>query len=411
MAGTGFDAATIEVVDLDTKERKVVHRGGTYGRYVSTGHVVYANAGTLFAMPFDLDALEATGSAAPVVENVTTNGQGGAQFGFSETGMLAYSRGTAATSNPERTLTWVDLEGNTEPLSFEPRGYAWPHLSPEEDRIAVEIRVGGEFHIWILDVATGTSQPLTFEGNNARPVWSPDGQWVYFGSDWGGDYDIFRRHADLSADAARLFEAEGTQYPHSISIDGNLLMFGDIPVGGNPDIGMISLDGDAEPRMLIETEHITEDPSISPDGRWFAFGSNETGNDQIHVQEIETGSRRTISTGGGTFPVWSRDGTEIFYQSGPGQLSVVEVTGETEPVFSAPRSLFEVAGFRRWYDVTADGQRFLGVLPTGSVATETTGEPRHSPYQRRHQLVRGVEAAGADRRLPMIGTSLDCAQR
>ncbi|MCH7826178.1 MAG: protein kinase, partial [Acidobacteria bacterium] len=93
VAGNGFDAATIEVVDLETKERKVVHRGGTYGRYVPTGHLVYANAGTLFAMPFDPGALEATGSAAPVVENVTTNGQGGAQFGFSETGMLAYSGG------------------------------------------------------------------------------------------------------------------------------------------------------------------------------------------------------------------------------------------------------------------------------------------------------------------------------
>ncbi len=374
VADSGFDAATIEVVDLETRERKVVHRGGTYGRYVPTGHLVYANAGTLFAMPFDLDALEATGSAAPVVENVTTNSQGGAQFGFSETGVLAYSRGTGAASGAEYTLTWVDREGNTEPLSFEPRGYGWPHLSPEEDRIAVEIREGG-FHIWILDLATGTSQPLTFEGNNLRPVWSPDGQWVYFGSDRGCAFDIFRRRADLSADAERLFEAEGQQWPNSISIDGNLLMFRDIPVGGNPDIGMISLDGNAEPRMLIETEAATFDPSISPDGRWFAFVSNETGSNQIQVQEIETQRRRTISTGGGIIPVWSRDGTEIFYWSGPGQRSVVEVTGETEPVFSAPRPLFEVTGMHNQYDVSGDGQRFLGMMRVGAAATDTAAEP------------------------------------
>ena len=367
VAGNGFDAATIEVVDLDTKERKVVHRGGTYGRYVPTGHLVYANAGTLFAMPFDLDAREATGSAAPVVENVTTNRQGGAQFGFSEIGMLAYSRGAAATtSDSENTLTWVDREGNAEPLSFEPRGYFIPRISPEEDRIAVEILEGGERHVWILDVATGTSQRLTFEGtNNGSPVWSPDGEWVYFVSDRGGDPDIFRKRADLSADAELLHEADGAQVPHSISSDGSVLMFHE--VAGPPDIGMLSLDGDPEPRMLIETEPATFLPSISPDGRWFAFASNETGSNQIHVQEIETGRRRTISTGGGNSPVWSRDGTEIFYRSGPGQISVVEVTGETEPVFSARRQLFEVSGLLRSYDVTADGQRFLGVLPVGTV--------------------------------------------
>ena len=106
-------------------------------------------------------------------------------------------------------------------------------------------------------------------------------------------------------------------------------------------------------------------PSIFPDGRWFAFVSNETGSNQIHVQEIETGRRRAISTGGGNRPVWSRDGTEIFYRSGEGQQSVVEVTREPELSFSAPRPLFEVTGLQTEYDVTADGQTFLGMMRTG----------------------------------------------
>jgi len=253
-------------------------------------------------------------------------------------------------------------------LSFEPRGYAWPRLSPEEDRIAVDIREGGEAHIWILDLATGTSQPLTFEGtNNSSPVWSPNGEWVYFASDRGSDSDIFRKRADLSTDAERLFEAEGIQVPYSISSDGSVLMF--YEASGPSDIGMISLDGDPEPRMLIQTETAAQLPSISPDGRWFAFRSNETGSFQIHVQEIETGSRRTISTGGGDVPVWSPDGTQIFYQSGPGQLSVVEVTGEPELSFSTPRQLFEVAGLQTRHDVSADGQRFLGTMPAETAAT------------------------------------------
>ena len=125
--------------------------------------------------------------------------------------------------------------------------------------------------------------------------------------------------------------------------------------------------------MLIETEADTDFASISPDGQWFAFNSDETGSREIHVQEIETQRRRTISTGGGAFPVWSRDGTEIFYRSGPGQRSVVEVTREPELSFSAPRLLFEVTGLQNFDDVTTNDQRFLGLLPTGT--TETEGEP------------------------------------
>ena len=292
VAGSNFDAATIEVVDLDTKERKVVHRGGTYGRYVPTGHLVYANAGTLFAMPFDLVALEATGSAAPVVENVTTSSQGGAQFGFSETGMLAYRQGTAATSAPEFTLTWVDREGNTDPLSFEPRGYSRPRISPEEDRIAVQIVDAEGTHIWILDIETSTSQLLTFEGTNRYAVWSPDGEWVYFDSDRGGNRDIWKRRTDLSADAEPVYQADGSQFPYSIS--GTVLLFAD-QGAGSWDIQMLRIDGDSEPMMLEDTGARTVYPWISPDGRLFAFDSDETGSNQIHVREIETGSRRTIS--------------------------------------------------------------------------------------------------------------------
>ncbi len=371
VSGGNFDATTIEVVNLDTKERKVVHRGGTYGRYVPTGHLVYANAGTLFALPFDLGALEATGSAAPVVENVTTSGDGGAQVGFSETGVLAYWQGTGA-SGAEYTLTWVDREGNTEPLSFPPRGYNRPRISPEEDRIAVDIADGEGTHIWILDIETSTSQRLTFEGTNIYPVWSPDGEWVYFDSNRGGDRDIWKRRTDLSADAELVYEAEGAQFPYSISADDTVLLGAD-QGAGSWDIQMLRLDGDSEPTILEGTDALTDYPWISPDGRLFAFESDETGSLQIHVQEIETGSRRTISTGRGRFPVWSRDGTEIFYVSGGGQRSVVEVTKEPELSFSAPRPLFEVTGFLPRNDVSADGQRFLGTILAGNV--ETAGEP------------------------------------
>src|SRR5262249_17152582 len=97
---TGYDAATVEVVSLTDGRRKTLVRGGTFGRYVpslkGTGHLIFVNRGTLFAVPFDLGALEVRGTPLPVVEQVAYNpSQGDAQFDFSRTGILLYrSRGT-----------------------------------------------------------------------------------------------------------------------------------------------------------------------------------------------------------------------------------------------------------------------------------------------------------------------------
>ena len=93
-AGGGFDSANVEVLLIATGERKVLRRGGSYGRYLPSGHLVYVNQATLFAMPFDLRKLEVTGSPAPVVQDVSWGvAHGGAQFSVSETGRLAYIAG------------------------------------------------------------------------------------------------------------------------------------------------------------------------------------------------------------------------------------------------------------------------------------------------------------------------------
>jgi Tol biopolymer transport system component len=313
-----------------------------------------------------------TSEPVSMVEGVMMAGgiTGAANYGFTSGGGLVYVAETGTGAN--RLLVWVDRESNVEPLSFPPRGYNRTRISPEEDRIAVEITEGEGTDIWILDIETSTSQRLTFEGTNVHLVWSPDGEWVYFDSNRGGDRDIWRKRTDLSADAEPVYEAERAQAPYSISADGTKLLFSD-QGAGDWDVQMLPLDGDPEPTMLEGTDADTLYPWISPDGRLVAFQSDETGRAQIHVREIETGSRWTISTGGGRYPVWSRDGTEIFYRSGPGQRSVVEVTREPELSFSAPRQLFEVSGFLIYNDVTADGQRFLGRLLVESLETE--GEP------------------------------------
>ena len=134
-------------------------------------------------------------------------------------------------------------------------------------------------------------------------------------------------------------------------------------------IGRVSLGDVDSSELLIATEFIESGPSMAPRGEWIAYFSNETGDYEVYVQRFpELGDKVTISTAGGREPVWSRDGTELFYR-GPEGMMVVPV--ETEPTFraGAPELLFEQPYYQyfisRTYDVQPDGQRFLMVKAEG----------------------------------------------
>ena len=215
---------------------------------------------------------------------------------------------------------------------------------------------------------------LTTESNNRFPVWSPDGQWVFFTSDRSGNYDIWKRRADRSLDAELVLDTEADVQPSSISADGERLLFnsGLFP---NRDVGILALDTDQEPEMLVATAADELQGSFSPDGHFFAFESNETGHREVTVRELSSGRTFPVSTStrGGVDPRWSRDGTEIYYRSRIGSgILVAEVAMEP---FSAsdPLELLDIihrSGVH--FDVTADGQRFLVTVPVDSGHTGDT---------------------------------------
>ncbi len=271
----------------------------------------------------------------------------------------------------------MDRDGQLESLPFEPRQSRFLDLSPDDQRIALQIPGDdGEWDIWIYEIERGGSGVLlTTEGNNRFPVWSPDGEWVFFRSDRGGNNDIWKRRADRSLDAELVLDTEAPVRPSSISDDGEMLLFVSGPQESR-DVGILALDtGDTE--LLVDTAANEDWPSFSPDGRFFAFMSGETGQYEVYVREVSSGRTFPVSTStrGGGFPLWSRNGREIYYGSpvSPGIL-VAEV--EMEP-FSAsePLELSDIVmhPFFR-FDVTADRQRFLVAVPAGS--DETGGTAR-----------------------------------
>ncbi|MFB3099778.1 MAG: protein kinase, partial [Acidimicrobiia bacterium] len=224
-AETGdFDGANLEVVDLETGDRQVVHRGGTYGRYVPTGHLVYSNAGALFAVPFDLDTLETSGSPIPVVENLAADrsfpGAGGVSFDFSETGMLVYhTRGGGGTDTFQ--LVWVDRSGRAEPVSERRGAFRAARLSPDGRRIAVEVTVDGAVGVWILGIEDDSFAPLNNEGTSAGPLWTPDSQTVLFRSTLGG---IYARDASFGSEREEILQTDDGTFPISWSGDGEDLV-------------------------------------------------------------------------------------------------------------------------------------------------------------------------------------------
>ena len=152
-AGTGFDGASIEVMSLADHRRKTLQRGGTFGRYLPTsngaGHLVYISGGTLFAVLFDPDKLEVSGTPSPVLEEVAySTAFGSAQFDFSRNGTLVYRNGKELGLV---TVQWLDSAGETQPLLAKPGSYGRPRVSPDGQRLALEVQNGLTRDTWVYD--------------------------------------------------------------------------------------------------------------------------------------------------------------------------------------------------------------------------------------------------------------------
>ncbi len=375
---TRWDKGQIVVQSLRSGARKVVFRGGT-GRYVPTGHLVYALGSTLLALPFDVKSREVRGGPVPVVEGVRrgvspANQSGIAGFAVSASGALVYVPGGAADASVPRTLTLVDRSGKAEPLALPAQPYQHPRISPDGQQLVVATDDGKDAVVWVADLRTGgTLRRLTFGGRNLNPIWTPDSRSITFQSDREGDRgSIFQQLADGSRAAERLTKAEqGTAHaPESWSPDGKTLT---LRIGSPATTSVWTMAaGDKAPKRFDETitaNHFNS--SFSPDGRWLAYTSTELNAvPRVFVQPFpRTGAKYQLptDTDRGASPRWSSDGRQIFYDGGTsGRVMVLDVG--TAPSFTFGRSTpIQTPGIDKpssnWrpYDVTPDGKKLLVV--------------------------------------------------
>jgi Tol biopolymer transport system component len=356
-AGKSFDDAHIVLQDLKTGERQVVVEGGTHGGYLASGHVVYARGNALYAVPFDLRRRRATGPSQRLVEGVRVEAPTGcAQFATSTSGTLVYLPGGGPAA--ERALVWVDRSGNATRVTDAGRLYVWARLSPDGRKVVTAIAAADD-DLWLVDIATGAHTRLTFEGENGNPLWSPDGRSIIFASSRDGANNLYRTPADGSHAAERLTDSPNEHGPTAVSRDGRVLVFTESKPDGDTDLAVLSLMGKPEVRPLIHTAFQESDASISPDGRYVAYASNESGRNEVYVQPFPgLESKTRVSVDGGDFPIWSRDGREIYFRNGDKALAVSVSPGGPFSV-SRPKQLFE-GNFSPSWEVAPDG-RFLMV--------------------------------------------------
>jgi Tol biopolymer transport system component len=368
----------IYLASLDSKEPRRLLADESNVEYVPRspsgrqGYLFFTREESLFAQPFDARLLQTTGDAFPVAEQV-----GGIivanyhSFSVSQNGVLAYVAGSTLWRTSE--LLWFNRQGKRIGTVGKPGSYNWVSLSPDEKRVAVIQRLSSSsLDIWIHELARDSASRFTFgPRRNYSPIWSPDGSRIAYVSNRESPV-VYQKESSGTGKEEMLLQGSSQLWLGAWSRDGRFIVYADNDPKNSSsklDLWLLPLSGDRKPVPFLQTEFNETQGQFSPDGRWMAYTSDDSGIEQIYIQPFPaSGGKRLISSSGGAQPRWRGDGKELFYISPDRQLMTVTIrTGSDSShcEIGVPTPLFQT-GIRYsfvsrffFYDVTADGQRFL----------------------------------------------------
>ena len=177
----GAERFRVGVQVLATGEHRILIEAGFDAQYSPTGHIVYGNGASLFAVPFNLDRLEVTGAPVKLLDDVeTTPRNGEANFSLCPAGTLVFM---PATPRAGRRLVWLNRSGAVTQMPTEPRMFAGPRLSPDGQRLAVSVEEGERQNIWIYQLERGVRPSL--RGQDDSALWTADGSRLTYSSGEG----------------------------------------------------------------------------------------------------------------------------------------------------------------------------------------------------------------------------------
>jgi hypothetical protein len=343
----------------------VLIEGGSLPRYLDDGRLLFARAGKLYAVAFDLKSRSIRGAPAPVLDGVATGPTSGAAwYDVTRQGLLAYV--TGGTVRPDGRLSWEGPGHPTQVLDrLDPAGIFGPiRLSRDAKRAVMQVYAAND-KLWLIDLEQMNATRLTSSGgNDADGVLSPDGRFVLFLSDRAGSGHRFYRML-VGGSAPPELLLEGTGRIHSISYPARMLGFSLDSARDGRDAYVVALGADGtlsgKPILVAGGPGDQDSPSVSADGALAAYRSLESGRPEIYVVRLaDPSSRRRVTSDGGLAPLWSRDGQRLFYESNDRVVSVA-LRSVSDLRFDAPQVVTgsDVPGKVGSFDVAPDGASVL----------------------------------------------------
>src|SRR5215471_7841647 len=367
--GGNVDDGPLVAQVLATGERKVLLPNAFDPRFVPPNHLLFGRGRNLMIVGFNPETLTVSGKAIPVLQELDLrSGFGGfsapyaaSQYDVSRNGTLVYIRGNE--QNTENKLVWGEHDAKPQPFPLKPNVYESPRFSPDGRQIALTVRLP-DIDVWIYDFDRGALRRMTFApGEDELPVWSPDGKRIAFASN--GRQQAFVLPADGSGQEESLMKNDTHFHLQSWSPDGKLIAFERLGASGRWEIWMLPMEEEHKPYPYLQGQFQELHPAFSPDGKWLAYTSTESGRREVYVQRFPgPGEKAQVSTDGGAYATWSRDGRRLIYESSD-TLWAVDVT--SSPTFRVGKAHVLYQG-QTWneaagpnYALSPDGKRFVVV--------------------------------------------------
>lgn len=365
------ERSAINIADLDSKERRNILAASSNAIYSPPGHLLFLRGAALMAQPFDASSAHLKGEPLPIVEQVRFDALNlTGRFSVSRNGVLAYLSGSMTSGFPggpagRVQLTWFDRSGRVTGTVGEPGVITWPSISPDGRAVAFDrVDQNGHSDIWLYDQARRTESRFTLDSpSSAYPIWSPNGSHIAYSSTRVALPSVVAQKPVSGAGASEILDSSTTPArPTDWSRDGRYVVAQVLDPRRNSDVWVLPQFGDRKAFPYLHADYNEQFGKLSPGGKWLAYTSNETKRDEVYVQTFPSPEGKwQVSTNGGTRPVWSRNGKELFFIDPGRRVMAVEVRGGAKFEAGVPKTLFATrfaVGGSTWFDVSDDG-RFL----------------------------------------------------
>jgi dipeptidyl aminopeptidase/acylaminoacyl peptidase len=274
-------------------------------------------------------------------------------------GVIAYLPGPMY---PRRELAWIDKKGVIQPLKLPLHSPEAVALSPDGKRLAMTRIEGGTYEVWIQDLTRNTEDRLDVKGSNLTAVWGPRGEWLAFISERKGEYDAYIARPDGSGERV-LLNQDYDEQPIAWTHDGSRILVREWRLDGTTPIISVDAANGGSPVVLLPNTPGGSGGEISPNDHWFVYPGARGSRTEVSLRSLsENGTGMRVSTDGGDAPLWSRDGSEIYFLNDNTIMAASFRESGGQPEIGVPHALLKLPEWTALYGVDADGRFLIGRL-------------------------------------------------